>query len=558
MSSVAVRIWRQQIIAYVPHTSVSGETWQRINSGYTTDAGAAGGGTLVDTGNDSGGANTYNGRYYVKITSGANKGHWKRIVDDDGAGTLALENNGFPSQVVASVSYEIWKSPEPVVVVDSSGDETDMVDAVRTEADVGDFEYWDGFYAIPITGNRRGRVAEVTAFNPATGTFVLASGLGGALAAGDVVVLRKFVEADAVSLDLQENYHPRPANRTNFSVGDGSLGARGGTVGFNVHATASAAHAASGSAAEPSVCSGLFEAVGLEESIGTSVTVGAGSTTSAVKIATGSWESLAVGQMVVDARGNAAFITSLEDGGGAVDTVNVEPPLPQAPVDTETLYATRMYSKITDGDSYGVCIEVEVDGNRTLMTGCKGSVTLAGDDVLMWQFSFSVDHWLREYEACPANINTGYTSAYALTADERVVYLDTTKINVGGITATPGTTVAPKKVQGSFGINGRAGYQINGYACNLTCSELLDATAELTQELRWTARTASKVAVIFGSHANTVAVRLPTARHIQLPNPTDDEGLSSVPDVWEAQDAGTSTDGDSAVQKVPDFAIHIA
>ena len=41
MSSVASRIWAQQKFGYVPHTSVSGDTWQRLCGGVTSGAGAA-------------------------------------------------------------------------------------------------------------------------------------------------------------------------------------------------------------------------------------------------------------------------------------------------------------------------------------------------------------------------------------------------------------------------------------------------------------------------------------------------------------------------------------
>jgi hypothetical protein len=99
MSTVAARVWSQQILGYCPHTSVSGETWQFIQAGTTTSNGASGGTTLIDTSGDSGGADTFNGRYWVEIVTGTNKGLWKRVVDDDGAGTLTLENNGYPNRV---------------------------------------------------------------------------------------------------------------------------------------------------------------------------------------------------------------------------------------------------------------------------------------------------------------------------------------------------------------------------------------------------------------------------------------------------------------------------
>jgi hypothetical protein len=558
MSSVATRLSGQQIVGYVPHTSVSGDTWQLINRGQCTSAGTAGGATIVDTDNDSSGADAYNGRYYVRILSGTCKGELKRVVDDDGAGTLTLEGNGFSATIADNVEYEIWLSPEPVIVVDSSASATDVVDAVRTEADIDDAEFWTGYWVVPITGSRRGEKAQVTAFNPASGTYVVGTGFGGVLAAGDVCLLRKFIEASDVGPAPGQAYHPRPQSRTNFSRGDGTVGARSGTVGFSAPITPSDSLSASGTAAVRSVLSGLMEACGLDQSIGTSATIGAGSTTTSVKIATASWENFAIGQMVVDARGNAAFITAMTDGAGAEDTLTVTPPLPQAPASSETIYGTCMYKKSTDGDQYGVCIEIETDGIRRTFTGCKGNVTLSGDDLIMLAFEFQADHWIREYEAAPYSANTAYTSSAMAIASERVAYLDTTKTNINGFTATPGTTVARKPVQGSVGVNGGAGFHVTGYNCGATFRELQSPTGELDQQLRFTARTAKAVRVIYGSHGRTVAIALPVARLIELPNDEDADGLVVLPNVLEAQDAGTSTDGDSTVIKVPDWALHIA
>jgi hypothetical protein len=557
MSSINARIWAQQQVGYFPHTSVSGDAWQFIQRGTATSAGAADGTTVIDTAADSGGADTYNGAYWVRCLSGANKGLWKRVIDDDGAGTLTLENAGFPAQVASAVEYEIWKSPEPVVVVDSSGGETDMVDAVRTEADVDDAPFWVGYYAVPITGARRGKIAMVTGCTAATGTFVLAAGLGGALAAGDVVLLRKFIEVGSLSLGLTESYNARPQNRVNFSMGDGIVGVRGGTVGFSSQAIGSGTLSASGSAAAASALNGLLQACGLEESVGTSVTVGAGSTTSAVKIATGTWEKLAVGQIVIH-NGNARRITSLEDGGGAVDTVNVSPALPVAPAAAETLYATRMYAKSTDGDTLSCGIEVEIDGVRHTMTGCKGSVTVQGEAVLDLAFAFNVDHWIREIEAAPYGAASAYASAAAILATDRVVYLDSTRTDIAGFTATPGTATTGKMVQGAKGINGRAGYHVTNYAAGATFRELLSSSGDLDQDIRFQARTAKAVLVVFGGHGNCCCITIPVARIIESPMVADASGMVDVPNVIQAQDAGTATDGASVLQKMPDFAIHLS
>src|SRR3990167_6892371 len=164
MSSVAASVWNQQTLAYAPHTSVSGETWQLVKKGTTTSAGAAGGTTLVDTGGDSGGADTYNGTHWVKCLTGANAGLWKRIIDDDGSGTLTFENTGFPAQVGSGAEDEIWLSPDPIVKGDSSSGETDRVDATRSEAAINDAVFWLDYWAVPITGDRRGRIDKITGF----------------------------------------------------------------------------------------------------------------------------------------------------------------------------------------------------------------------------------------------------------------------------------------------------------------------------------------------------------------------------------------------------------
>src|SRR5689334_8455975 len=131
MPTVAARLFNQQECRIASHTSVSGNTWQFVKKGTATSSGAADGTTLIDTNGDSGGADTYNGLYWVKILSGTLTGQWSRVVDDDGAGTLTFEDTGFSAQVASGVQYEIWLSPDPVVVVDSSSGETNMVDAGR-------------------------------------------------------------------------------------------------------------------------------------------------------------------------------------------------------------------------------------------------------------------------------------------------------------------------------------------------------------------------------------------------------------------------------------------
>jgi hypothetical protein len=555
MSSLHARIWAQQQFAYVPHTSVSGETWQFIKAGTCTSNGAADGTTIIDSNGDSAGADAYNGLYWVHVVSGSYDGEWCRIVDDNGTGTLTLENLGFSGQVVSGVEYEIWKSPEPVVVVDSSSGETDMVDAVRSEAN----DYWIGYYACPITGTHRGKIARITDSVSGTGTFTLAASFGSALSAGDVVLLRKFIEVEGFDpASLEEAYNPRLGNRLNFSVGDGVVGPRGGACSFSTQITASNSLAGTGVAATDSVLAGLLPACGLVEVVGTSSTVGAGSSTTSVKVASGSGENHPIGSMVIW-HGEASFVQSVADGGVGVDTINVLPAFSLIPAASDVLYATRMYRKTTDGDVLGVTLEAEIDGVRFTMTGCKGNVTLTSDPTPKLAFEYQVDHWVKQKESSPYIATAAYTTSQPVLEHERLAYLDNTATNIGGFTATVGAAVAPKTVQGAFGINGRAGFQVVNYAAVGTFKTLMSSTGTLDELLRWTARTSKDLKVVYGTHGETFAVRIPVARHIAPPKESDDNGMVAVSNEWGAHDAGTtSTTIDSSVTKIPDWALHIS
>ncbi len=552
MPSVGARITSQQLVAYGVHTSVDGETWQLIKKGTTTSAGASDGTTLIDANNGSGGSDTYNG-YWVRILSGALKGAFAMVVDDNGSGTLTLENAGFSAQVGSGVAYAIYKSPLPMVVVDSSSGETDMVDAGRAEAN----DFWNTYWVLPLTGNRRGRAAKVSDFVSSTGTFTLAAGLGGALAAGDVVLLLKALEVGGLQMQLGEPYEARPSARVNFSRGDGVVMGRDGSVNFSTDILASGTlQDTANSDANPSVLAGLFQATGLVEVIGKTLAVETGSTTTAVKVSTATHENVDIGA-AIQWKGNVAFVTAKTDGGGSADTLTVSPALPSAPAAADKAHASRMYRKTTDGDLLGIWLLVEVDGIRTLLTGCKGNVQLtsAGKPQFAWQFS--VDHWIRQAEAVPANLGSAYSTALPVLERDRIAYLDTTKIDIAGFTCSPNVATAPKNVSGRYGINGRAGHHITGIGPTATFRELLEADGGLTQDELWQARTAKDMKVIMGSHGDCAAVRIPVGRLVQNPNPEDMEGMQAAPSVIEAQDADTADNGNGTLVKVPDFAIHL-
>jgi hypothetical protein len=231
---MAIRIASKQSFSYSPEQD---NPLELIAKGITSADGDAGGTTVVDTlGAADGAADEHNGRWLV-ITNGVCQGQWKRIVDDDGTGTLTLEGNGFSAQIVSNTMYAIVAACDAIIVVDASGAATDIVDAVRDEAD----DYWIGYWITPLTGARKGETRQVSDFTGGTGTFVVGA-FSGALAAGDVCLVRRFLEVANLNVAFAEPLMPRPSGRVDLSRGDGTVGARSGTVSFDVQLTGSGSY----------------------------------------------------------------------------------------------------------------------------------------------------------------------------------------------------------------------------------------------------------------------------------------------------------------------------
>jgi hypothetical protein len=559
MTTLNAFVWNQQKLGYVPHTSVSGEVFQPIKRGTTTGSGAADGTTLIDTNGDSSGANAYNGKYWVRIMSDVSKGEWRRVVDDDGAGTLTLEGsgNGFENQIVPGVEYEIWKGPEAIINVTASSGATDVRDSTRTEAD----DYWIGYYICVISGSKRGQKALITDSTSSGGIFVVDTGLSGALTVGDVCVIRKFIEVEGLSVNLSEQYNPKPMSRIDFAEGDGVVGARGGTVSFKVPAMASNSLSAATYKAASNPLQGLLTACGLDEIVGTSCTVAAGSSTTSINISTAQWENLVRPGGMVIWNGNPTFVTDLTDGGGSADNVTVSPALPNAPAASDVLYATRSYFKNTTGTNYGVTLEWELDGIRTTLFGCKGTVSIEAGPIVMFNFNFNIDHWVREKEIAPYTAGTMYSTAPMIQAHDQRAWLSATATSIGQFTASIDAETAPRGVNGALGVNGRAGFQQVKGAGSCTFREIPNAdTAGLQQIKRFEQRTSKDVIVAWGSHGNTIGVRIPVAMPVESSHPQDNGGIVEVPLVLKAQDAGQISYGSSngTTSKMPDFCIAIS
>lgn len=550
-TNVQAKVFNRQRIRICPHTTVDGEAWKFVARGKATGNGASDGTTIVDTNADSGAANTYNGRYWVRMTSGSYIGQTKRIVDDDGSGTLTIEGVGFDGQIVSGDTYEILLGPDPVIVVDSSSGATNIVDAVRAEDD----DYWNGLWVFVVSGSNRGEFAQVTDFVSSTGTFTVGSGLSGALTAGDVCTIGYLIDG-TVTPSLSLPYNARLGVRSDFAIGDGVVGERSGTLAIQTHVIPSGTRQTSGGALQlRSHLWPLLQAGGLEASQLSTLTTddadGACTTTS-LRVTNGSADALPIGAVLAH-NGNLTVVQQTSAGGANPDTITVSPPLPVAPVTGVVIEVLNLYQKSTSGNVLGCVVEYEVDGHRTLCTGCKGNVTLTDGSLPTFDFAFSVDHWIMDYEPAPHLAASAYSSAAPILSSDRIAYLNTTKVNIGGFTATPGTITARRAVQGNIGVNGGAGFQITGYAARGTYREIMQSGETLSELLQYTARTNRQLFVAYGSGDGYFAVVAKNARRVEAPMPANANGLLDAPAVWEAQDAGYVSVSDGGTDKFPDF-----
>jgi len=561
---MSIRIGSEQVTSYSPEND--GDI-QLIGYGSLTANGAAAGTTIVDADGvgNSGSAATYAGRYWVRILSGTAQGRWKRVTVDNGSGTLTLEGNGFPSQIVSGVSYALYKSGESIVVVDSSSGETNMVDAIRDEAD----DYWIDYELVPLIGTHAGKNTTVSDFTSSTGTYVLDAEFGGALAAADVCLLRKFIEAGNFAATPDESYDPRIIGRVNLSKGDGVIGGRSGAIAFDIQAKASGTLAADTVIANASEVSGLLLACGLTEVVGTTTKIddaGAASTTSSLKIDTATHENFQIGQAIMHS-GNVSIVVSKTDGGGSADTLGVYPPLPTVPNDNDIVYACRTYKIDTDAKPTPVTVYHEMDGIRHTYFGCVGNVEVVPADsgAFIFRFNFTFVHYVREIEDEQSNPTAAYSTAAILRGQDRLLHLShvanssTAQQDAKGLTFTPGTLTSPRDVSGRFGVNGLASIQVTGVNPGGTFSDFIgdDDDADLTAEDIWQTRTAKDVLAVYGSHGDCIAIRMPNARLSSAPHPNADDNKMMQPFVFEAQDGGTVSDPANGAEKLYDWALHI-
>jgi hypothetical protein len=553
---MGVRLTANQVLAYVPDQD---DPIQLVGYGTTTSAGAADGTTLVDADSiaNSGSANTYNGRYWIELLSGTYKGLQRRVVDDDGAGALTLEGTGFPGQVASGVEFRLWKTSEALIVVDSSGAATAIVDAERDEAD----DSWIGYGVEPITGARAGEAKAVSDFVSVSGTFTVGA-FTGVLAAGDVCYLRRPLEAGNVAITAEQPLVATPSFRSDFSAGPGYPGARSASISFDIQAKGSGSLSAAGVQATESEIGGLLQACGYVCEIGRTLTVNdASATTTSIDINTATHEFVDIGQAIMH-QGNVAWVTAKTDGGAGVDNLTVAPPLPRAPNTGDLLYACRMYRPDVDALRKGVTIYFERDGYRYTLFGCMGTVDFTPGDAteMVAKFSFTATHYAVEVEDNDAGdaLHSLYSTARVILGAERIAYFGTTKVDISGVNVAAGGQAVKKKTSGAYGISGTSGMQTTAVKPKITFAKLIEDSGDaLDAELLYQTRTGTAVSLVYGSHGNCIAFRAPVARLETLPAPTEDEGMLATPYAFDPQSAGTATDPTDGVVKVPNFSICI-
>lgn len=558
-----IRNANEAVLSYCPDQD---DPIQVIGYGFTSSAGNAGGTTLIDTAGiaESGAADTYNGRYWVTMLAGTNKGLSKRIIDDDGAGTLTLEGNGFPNQIAITQRYMIWKSSEALIVVDASGAATNIVDAIRDEIDAQD-EYWDYYYVTPISGARAGEIKVVSAFAGGTGTFTTGA-FTGALAAGDTCLLRRFLEANNVNVSYSEPYIEPFGRRLNFSRGIGRTGARAATITFDVPMQGTGAittiQTAAGEYARSANISGLLQAVGLVESIGRRTDiddVGAAGTTTSLLVDTATHEYFDIGDAIQWA-GNVAWITAKTDGAGAADTLTVTPALPLAPKNNDAIYAGRTYKIDTDAQRKGVTLYWERDGLRETFFQCKGNVEFVPGDsgAIVARFNLQATHYVREIEDEQCNPQAAYATQEYILGEARRVYVDGTQTDVKAVTFTPGSVAVAKNTSGRYGLNGSSEFQHVDSNAGGTLTVMLEDTDDgMTAEEHWQTQESLDIAIAYGHAGNCVAFRMPAAYLRAAPHPQVQEGLIANTYDMHAGDAGVATDPADGIVDVPNWSITI-
>lgn len=560
----AARLWQQQQLGYVPHTSVDGEEWNLKAYATATSNGAADGTTVVATQFSGNSADDFNGRYWIEMLSGDAKGEMARIVDDDGSGTMTLEDTGFSAQVDSGDTFAVWVSPEPVIVVDGGTlSTTQFNDDYRDEDD----EFWTDYYAVPITGNNRGDIKKITAFDKTGGAsegLFTTEAWPQAMAAGDVILIRRFLEVAPPSPSLTEPYIPRPGQRVSFERGDGTRGPKGGTFPFTSQIYGSGALATSGNSPAKSAIHGLMQACGWASSTPTTMDINTGSTTSVIKVDAAQHERCSIGDAVMW-NGQVGWVTDKDDNGVSADDITVTPAFDAAPANGDLLYALRTYKKSTTGDELGCVLEWEADGVRHTMTGCKGNVSFSESNPITASWTFDVDHYIEQYAPAPYNAADAYTALEPVLDQDRLAWIDATRTSIAGLTFGLNATTAARNVQGAKGINGRTSYQFIDFAPGGTFRELLaSADTDLPQIQRWYQRTAMDFIVQLGYHSNMFALRVPKARLIERPGIQDDGGHIAAPEVFEAQDAGSQSydsDNDSVddtIETIPSMAVALS
>jgi len=317
--------------------------------------------------------------------------------------------NAAYSAPAATDSYAILDSPVPVIVADS-GDGTTVVDGSYG----GSNDDFNGYFLLCIAASNVpvGECKRITDYAAASGTFTV--DFSANAAANDVYLCVMPVAAEGLEFVAGQEMLPRPIIRNASVMETDHPGVHRPTVSFSLpikSAGSAPGDGVSWATIAKTPLIGLLSEMCGSVTNDTSEVIAAGSAVDEVKITTGTQEQFTAGNAVL-VNGELAVISSLTDGGGSEDSVNVAdtgggPNLSLAPVATAVCYASKMIRNTTPGSHWPITFLYFEDTTLKIAWGCVGSATIeaAGGQRAMIAFSFSsCQAWDAQLFACPVTL----------------------------------------------------------------------------------------------------------------------------------------------------------
>ncbi len=217
------------------------------------------------------------------------------------------------------------------------------------------------------------------------------------------------------------------------------IGAKGGKLSFKLELKGSGTAAGSAVAAIASESSPFLEACLGSVSRGTGTTVGTGSTTTSIVVA--STAGLSVG-MMVSIGGESRFITAIADSTHL--TVRA---LAGAPSNGTVLYASSKFTRANSGHKSCAFVAIR-DGIEYTLLGCYGTVKLEGataKGTAVLAFDFEVSTWSVTTKASlPGTALAGVNAVRAPIVKGSPFALDGTTRLISGLDFDPGQSFTPQ------------------------------------------------------------------------------------------------------------------